>query len=86
MRVLVSYQNAVRHTGDIYRLDGWVRVKFARGGKSGPNSTWTRAKEYDPKWLWAWPLDEKEREDLRRRVKAKEKPKTGVSQDDTGTT
>lgn len=35
VRALVSYQNAVRHTGDIYRMDGWVRVKFVRGGADG---------------------------------------------------
>jgi hypothetical protein len=69
VRGCVSYQNAVRHTGDIYRHDGWIRVKFARGGKSGPNSTWTRSKEYDPKWLWVWPLDAKEREGLRAQMK-----------------
>ncbi len=80
VRVAVSYQNAVRHKGDVYRMDGWVRVKWVRGGKSGPNATWTRSKEYDPKWIWVWPLDEKEREDLRARVRKEE----AVSRNDTG--
>lgn len=78
VRAAVSYQNAVRHTGDIYRHDGWIRVKHVRGGKTGPNASWSRSKEYDPKWIWVWPMDEKEREDLRARVRA-----AAVTQDGT---
>jgi hypothetical protein len=76
VRVAVSYQNAVRHTGDIYRHDGWVRVKHVRGGKTGPNASWSRSKEYDPKWIWVWPLDAKEREDLRKSVASVTHPGT----------
>jgi len=70
VRVAVSYQNAVRHTGDIYRMDGWVRAKEVRGGKTGPNASWSPSKEYDPKVIWVWPIDEKEREDLRAKLKS----------------
>jgi hypothetical protein len=54
VRACVSYQNAVRHTGAIYRFDGWTKVADVRGGQSGPNSTWTRSKRYDPKAIWVW--------------------------------
>ncbi len=52
VRACVSYQDAVRHTGNIYRFDGWTRVADVRGGKAGGN--WSRGKRYGPKSVWAY--------------------------------
>lgn len=49
----VSYSNAVIHRGDIYRFDGWTRVKDVPGGVGGGRS---KGKRYDPKTVWAYPL------------------------------
>ncbi len=32
VRACVSYQNAVRHSGDLYRFDGWRRAREVEGG------------------------------------------------------
>jgi len=55
-RVLVSYSNAIRHKGDIYRFDGWTKVGDVSGGT--PGSTWARPrkKAYDPKAVWVYVL------------------------------
>ncbi len=53
-RALVSYSNSVRHTGNIYRFDGWRKVGEVPGGVAGGN--WTRGKRYDPKAVWVWDL------------------------------
>lgn len=29
----ISYQNALLHTGDLYRFDGWVKLKYSTGGR-----------------------------------------------------
>jgi hypothetical protein len=52
VRACVSYQNAARHTGNLYRLDGWTRVAEVRGGTAGGN--WSRGKTYEAKVVWAW--------------------------------
>lgn len=49
---LVSYANAIRHKGDIYRFDGWEKVGDVRGGKSGGG--WQRGREYEPKSIWVF--------------------------------
>jgi hypothetical protein len=52
---LVSYQNAARHSGALYRFDGWRRVGSSRGSTGG--GTWTRPrKASEPMHVWAWPL------------------------------
>jgi len=54
----VSYANAIRHKGDIYRFDGWVKIADVRGGVAG--QTWQdkgKRKSYDPKSVWAWPKE-----------------------------
>lgn len=53
-RAFVSYSDATRHTGDIYRFDGWTRVAETRGGTTGKNAGWSRAKRIAPKVVWAW--------------------------------
>ncbi len=58
---VVSYANAVRHKGDIYRFDGWHKVAEVRGGQAGVNTGWTRPrKDYEPKSVWAFRLDDEE--------------------------
>lgn len=58
-RALVSYANATRHTGDIYRFDGWTKVADVRGGVAGGNEgSWTKGKRYDPKSVWRFDLAE----------------------------
>lgn len=50
----VSYQDAARHTGNLYRFDGWKRLAEVRGGTAGGN--WTRGKTYRPKVVWGYAL------------------------------
>jgi hypothetical protein len=50
----VSYSNAARHRGDIYRFDGWTRVAECRAGVAGGN--WTRGKRYEATTVWAFQL------------------------------
>jgi hypothetical protein len=51
---LVSYSNAIRHKGNIYRFDGWRKVANLPGGVAGGN--WSRGKRYDPKSVWVYEL------------------------------
>lgn len=55
VRCLVSYANALRHKGDIYRFDGWRKWGDVAGGKAGGG--WQRGKTYDPKSIWIFPLE-----------------------------
>jgi hypothetical protein len=71
--VLVSYQNAIRHTGDIYRFDGWIKVADTKGSTGG--GTWSRPrKSGEPKAVWAYPLAAAERERLRDAVAVPSQP------------
>ena len=54
IRALVSYSDSTRHTGDIYRFDGWRRVTETRGGTTGKNAGWSRAKKINPKAVWTF--------------------------------
>jgi hypothetical protein len=57
VKVCVSYSNALRHSGDIYRFDGWTRVADVKGGNA--SKTWGdegRRKTFDPKTVWAYAL------------------------------
>lgn len=53
---LVSYSNAIRHKGDLYRFDGWTKVADVPGGVAG--TTWKRPRKntFDPKAVWIWKL------------------------------
>lgn len=56
----VSYSNAIRHKGDIYRFDGWRKVADTHGGKCGVNTGWTRPRHnYDPKAIWVYDVAQK---------------------------
>lgn len=61
VRALVSYANASRHTGDIYRFDGWTKVAEVTGGTAG--ATWKRPRKaaYEAKTVWAYELPHRER-------------------------
>lgn len=50
----VSYANAIRHKGDIYRFDGWEKVAEVSGGTAGGG--WQIGKSYDPKSVWVYKL------------------------------
>lgn len=57
VNALVSYSNNARHTGDIYRFDGWTKVQEVKGGKAGVNTGWTRPrKSYEAKSVWVFNL------------------------------
>jgi hypothetical protein len=52
VEALVSYSDNTRHKGDIYRFDGWKKIKEVPGGIAGGN--WNRGKKYNPKTIWSW--------------------------------
>lgn len=56
-KALVSYSNAIRHSGDIYRFDGWTRYGDVKGGAK---VNYGRPKVIDPKTVWVYPLVERE--------------------------
>lgn len=52
----VSYANSRRHSGDMYRFDGWRKVADTKGSTGG-GSTWSRPrKSGEPKTVWAFEL------------------------------
>lgn len=60
---LVSYANAIRHKGDIYRFDGWTKVAEVKGGAPGVRKTnWKRPRTapYEAKTVWVFDLRAKE--------------------------
>ncbi len=54
VRALVSYSNAIRHKGDIYRFDGWKKVASVRGSTGG--GTYSTPKKAEPKAVWVYEL------------------------------
>jgi hypothetical protein len=56
VRACVSYQSAIRHSGNVYRFDGWTRVAELEG--SGGGGTWSTPKERERKVLWVYELPE----------------------------
>jgi hypothetical protein len=54
VRAVVSYSNSVRHTGDIYRFDGWEKVAQVAGSTGG--GTWTKPKAPEAKTVWRYEL------------------------------
>lgn len=55
VRALVSYANARRHTGELYRFDGWHKVAEVPGGTAGGG--WNRRKTYEAKSVWVYELE-----------------------------
>lgn len=67
VKAVVSYSNRNRHSGDIYRFDGWKKIKDVPGGRAGvntgdgrgPGRGWTRPrKNYEPKSVWVFQTPE----------------------------
>lgn len=61
-RWVISYQDAVIHTGDLYRHDGWVCIGFSRSGHDARSGRRGRSKV-----VWGWcanPTERQERECL----------------------
>lgn len=61
-RWAVSYQDAVAHTGNLYRFDGWVKLGASRSGTDTRGNRKGRSKI-----IWGWSsdlaaLDEKRKE------------------------
>jgi hypothetical protein len=55
----VSYSQNAHHRGDLYRFDGWTKVRERTGNQPGRNCTWTRSRAADHparglKSLWVW--------------------------------
>lgn len=52
VRAAVSYSNALRHKGDLYRFDGWTKVADVAGSVGG--GSWSTQKQAEPKVVWVW--------------------------------
>lgn len=48
----ISYQDAVLHSGDLYRFDGWVRLATSRSGTDARSGRKGRSKV-----IWGWHAD-----------------------------
>jgi hypothetical protein len=51
-RWAISYQDATQHTGNLYRFDGWARLRYTTGG-ADPRALET-TKSARRRWIWAW--------------------------------
>lgn len=45
----ISYQDAVMHTGNVYRFDGWQRLGYSSSGTDSRSGRCGRRK-----WIWVW--------------------------------
>lgn len=57
-QLAISYSQNAHHKGDLYRFDGWTKVRD-NAGSSGGGGAWTRKRyassaAYGPKTLWIW--------------------------------
>lgn len=48
-RYAISYQDAVMHTGNVYRFDGWARAGYSSSGTDSRSGRRGRQK-----WIWVW--------------------------------
>lgn len=55
VRAVVSYSNSIRHTGDIYRFDGWKNI-FDVPGEVNTDSRTGKKRKTDPKKVWVFHL------------------------------
>lgn len=53
---VISYQDAVLHSGDLYRFDGWVRL-----GRSNSGTDQRSGKRGRRKVIWGWHADAAQR-------------------------
>jgi hypothetical protein len=51
---VVSYSDATRHKGDVYRFDGWTKVAEVPGSSGG--GTYSSRKKATPKSVWVYEL------------------------------
>lgn len=70
----ISYQDAIQHTGNLYRFDGWVRLRETSGG-ADPRALET-TKNARKRVIWGWHSSGVQREarkeyEARRLVEAK---------------
>ena len=56
VRACVSYSDNTRHSGNIYRFDGWSKVADYAGSSGG--GTYSTKKAYTPKSVWVYVLPE----------------------------
>jgi antitoxin VapB len=54
-RWAISYQDRVQHRGDLYRMDGWVRLGETRSGPERRGRNGTRPGR--SKVVWGWTAD-----------------------------
>ena len=58
----ISYSQNAHHRGDLYRFDGWSRVRTDAGHPPGRTATWAKYGSDHPargaKSLWIWPYAE----------------------------
>lgn len=55
VEAVVSYANATRHRGDIYRFDGWTKVAEVEGSTGGGG--WSSPRQArEPKSVWVYVL------------------------------
>lgn len=73
VRAYVSYANAIRHKGDIYRFDGWEKVGDVPGGVAGGN--WGVGKAFEAKSVWVFRFSDPEVRNGRGQVAAVESPR-----------
>jgi antitoxin VapB len=57
----ISYQDAIKHTGNLYRFDGWLRLRYTTGG-SDPRALGTTVSARK-RWIWGWHSSEAQREE-----------------------
>lgn len=67
----ISYQNAAMHDGDLYRFDGWVKLKYSTGGRD-PRALFNTVSA-QRRVLWGW--NGSRREMQRRRDNPPKAPK-----------
>jgi len=48
-RYAISYQDAVLHSGNLYRFDGWTRAAYSSSGTDSRTGRKGRQK-----WIWLW--------------------------------
>lgn len=53
---VVSYSDKTRHSGHIYKFDGWTKVADVPGSSGG--GTWSGEKERTPKAVWVYRMPE----------------------------
>jgi hypothetical protein len=56
-RYAISYQDAIEHSGNLYRFDGWKRMGYSSSGTDSRSGRKGRRK-----WIWVW--ESQIREDL----------------------